>query len=61
MDRIFYTVKEVADKLGLSVFPVREYIKEGKLKAVKLGRQYRVSEDQFNEFIKNNLTGKEEN
>lgn len=38
----FFTVEEVCEILNLSNQTIRKLIKEGKIKAVKLGRVYRV-------------------
>lgn len=38
----FYTTQEVADRLGVSVFTIRRYIRGGMLRAVKLEGVYRV-------------------
>jgi excisionase family DNA binding protein len=38
-----FTVEEVADRLGLHVRTIRNYIREGRLKAVKIGKQYRIA------------------
>ncbi|WP_338037168.1 helix-turn-helix domain-containing protein [Natronosporangium hydrolyticum] len=37
-----YSVEEVADRLGLHVRTVRGYIRTGRLRAVRIGKQYRV-------------------
>lgn len=38
-----YSVEQVADRLGLHVKTVRGYVREGRLKAVRIGKQYRIS------------------
>ncbi len=38
-----YSVEEVADLLGLHVRTVRGYIRDGRLKAVRIGKQYRIT------------------
>lgn len=52
----FITVKEAADILRLNIITVYEYIKRGELKALKLGRNYRVEVREFNRFVKSNST-----
>ena len=47
-----YTVKEIAEALSLNKMTVQRFIKEKKIKAVKVGREYRVKESDYNEFIK---------
>ncbi len=43
MERDLYSVEQVAEKLGLHVKTVRGYVREGRLKAVRIGKQYRIS------------------
>jgi excisionase family DNA binding protein len=38
-----YSVQQVADRLGLHVRTVRGYIRAGRLKAVRIGKQYRIA------------------
>jgi len=38
-----YSTEEVADHLGLHVRTVRRYVREGRLPAVKIGKQYRIA------------------
>lgn len=38
-----YSVEQVADLLDLHVKTVRNYVREGRLKAVRIGKQYRIS------------------
>ncbi len=39
-----YSVQQVADQLGLHVRTVRGYIRTGQLKAVRIGKQYRIAQ-----------------
>lgn len=41
---MFYSVEQVADLLGLHVKTVRGYVHDGKLKATKVGKQYRITD-----------------
>ena len=52
----FYTVQEVADLLQIHWQSVLNYIKNGKLKALKLGKGYRISQEALDEFIANHTT-----
>ena len=38
-----YSVEQVAERLGLHVKTVRNYVREGRLKAVRIGKQYRIA------------------
>jgi excisionase family DNA binding protein len=42
MSDTLYSVEQVADRLGLHVRTVRNYVREGRLKAVRIGKQYRI-------------------
>jgi excisionase family DNA binding protein len=39
-----YSVEQVANLLGLHVKTVRGYVRDGRLKAVRIGKQYRISQ-----------------
>jgi excisionase family DNA binding protein len=39
----WYSVEQVAERLGLHVRTVRGYVREGRLNAVRIGKQYRVA------------------
>lgn len=43
MSEKLYSVEEVARLLGLHVRTVRGYIRSGRLKAVRIGKQYRIA------------------
>jgi excisionase family DNA binding protein len=43
MSDTLYSVEQVADRLGLHVRTVRNYVREGRLKAVRIGKQYRIA------------------
>jgi len=49
----FYTAKEIADKLKLNVMTIYRYIKSGKLKAYKLGKEFRIEKQEFDDFLNN--------
>ncbi|GJF33798.1 MerR family transcriptional regulator [Kitasatospora sp. NE20-6] len=46
-DRELYSVGEVAELLGLHVRTVRSYVREGRLKATRIGKQYRIAREDF--------------
>lgn len=50
MERQWYSVEQVADQLGLHVKTVRGYVRDGRLAAVRVGKQYRISRDDLMEF-----------
>jgi len=45
------TVNEVADLLRVSRMTVYRLIKEGQLKALRVGRSYRLREDDVDEYL----------
>ena len=47
----YLTVEQVAKKLGLSEYRVRELIREKQIRATKIG-QWRVKPDDLKKFIK---------
>ncbi len=53
----FYTVKEVADRLRVSLRSVYRLIERGELKALRIGDTYRVSAESLNTFIRSGLEG----
>jgi excisionase family DNA binding protein len=53
---IFYTTEEIADLLKISAKTVREMIKSKRLQAVRVGKEYRITEDQIRQYIKDNKT-----
>jgi excisionase family DNA binding protein len=53
---LFYTTEEVAQLLKISAKTVREMIKSKRLEAVRVGKEYRITEDQIRKYIKENKT-----
>ncbi len=52
----FLTTEQVANILQIHPFTVLKFIKNGKLKGVKLGRVYRIKEDDVKEFLEGSQT-----
>lgn len=50
MQQEWYSVEQVAGLLGLHVRTVRGYIRDGQLHAVRLGKQYRISQADLDAF-----------
>jgi putative resolvase len=48
----FYLVEELAEKLRLNKMTIYRWIKRGKIEAHKIGKEYRISRETFNKFIK---------
>lgn len=49
-----YTLAEIEPILGVTRRTLLEYIKSGKLKAVKIGNKWKVSEENLKDFINGN-------
>ncbi|WP_395104107.1 helix-turn-helix domain-containing protein [Actinomadura sp. SCN-SB] len=45
-----YNVEEVAELLGLHVKTVRGYVRDGRLKATRIGKRYRIAADDLAAF-----------
>jgi excisionase family DNA binding protein len=45
MAQELYSVEQVAERLGLHVRTVRNYVRDGRLKAVRIGKQYRIARE----------------
>ncbi len=52
----FLTVEQVAELLQVHWQTILNYIKSGKIEAVKLGKGYRISKNSLDKFIKENRT-----
>jgi len=53
---VFYTTEEVADILKVHVKTVREMIKSKRLQAVKVGKEYRITDEQMRQYVEENKT-----
>ena len=50
-DKPFYKAEELAELLEVNIMTIYRYIKAGRLKAYKLGREFRIEKKEFNTFI----------
>ena len=50
-----YTREQIARQLTLSVKTIDRLILRGQLKALKIGRSVRISQDQLDEFLKGSV------
>ena len=46
-----YTIEELVEVLQVTRRTIYNYLKDGKLKAVKMGKYWRVTEKQLEEFL----------
>lgn len=56
---MFLTVEDVAENLKVTRQTVSRYIKMKKLNAIKINKNYRISIDDFEGFLRNNATAEE--
>ena len=47
----FYTAEELAEKIRVNIMTIYRYIKAGKLKAYKIGKEFRIDKSEFNKFL----------
>lgn len=52
MNNSFYTIDKVAEILGMHHKTIRKFISEGKLRANKVGKQWRISGYDLDDFMK---------
>jgi excisionase family DNA binding protein len=48
---IYYTIEEVAEKFKVTSNNIRLLIRNGKIKAVRFGKLYRIKESDLKEFL----------
>jgi len=46
-----YTARELAEKLRVNIMTIYRYIKAGKLKAYKIGKEFRIEKKEFQRFL----------
>lgn len=51
MNEKFLAAKEISEKYKVSYITVFRWIKSGKLKAFKVGKQYRIKQEDLDHFI----------
>jgi excisionase family DNA binding protein len=51
------TVEQIAQELGVHPETIREYIRDGLLKAVQLKRAYRIRRSDYEDFLRRRETG----
>lgn len=49
-DEQYYSIEEVAKMLKVAYLTVYRWIQGGKLKAIKAGKQYRISKEELDSF-----------
>lgn len=54
MEDKFYTINQVAEILDMHHKTIRNFITDGKLRASKVGKQWRISDDDLSSFMEKN-------
>lgn len=54
MEQKFYTIDQIAEILGMHHKTIRKFITEGKLRANKIGKQWRISGHDLSVFMESN-------
>jgi len=47
----FYTAEELAKTLRVNIMTIYRYIKAGKIKVYKIGKEYRIDKEEFINFL----------
>ena len=51
-EKEFYRAEELAEKLDVNIMTIYRYIKSKKLKAYKIGKEFRIDKQSFEELLK---------
>jgi len=51
-EKDFYTAKDLAEKLGVNIMTIYRYINARKLRAYKIGKEFRIDKIEFEAFLK---------
>ena len=51
MNKDFYTARDLADKLGVNIMTIYRYIEAKKLRAYKIGKEFRIDRGEFEKFL----------
>jgi len=57
-DKEFLKADDLAVTLDVNVMTIYRYIKSGKLKAYKFGKEFRIRKEEFNLFLEKHSTEK---
>lgn len=56
VEKAYYTAKELAEMLSMNVMTIYRYIKAKRLKAYKIGKEFRIEREEFERFLKTTST-----
>jgi len=48
----FYRAEDLAQRLSVNIMTIYRYIKAGKLKAYKIGKEFRIGRAEFEHFLR---------
>lgn len=51
IEKEFYKAEDLAKLLEVNIMTIYRYIKAGRLKAYKIGREFRIEKNEFNAFL----------
>jgi len=51
-EKEFYRAEDLAELLEVNIMTIYRYIKAGRFKAYKIGRDFRIDKNEFNSFLK---------
>jgi len=51
-EKEFYKAEDLAKLFEVNIMTIYRYIKAGRLKAYKIGREFRIDKNEFNTFLK---------
>ena len=54
----YLTVEEIAESLKMPIETIRVWLRNGKLKGIRIGKYWRVKETDFKDFIAEQRGGK---
>ena len=50
-EKEFYKAENLAESLEVNIMTIYRYIKAKKLKAYKIGKEFRIDKEEFNNFL----------
>lgn len=50
-EKEFYRAEDLAEKLDVNIMTIYRYIKAGRLKAYKIGKEFRIPLEEFEKFL----------
>ncbi len=55
-NREFYKAEDLAKLLEVNIMTIYRYIKAGRLRAYKIGKEFRIDQIEFNKFLERTKT-----